>query len=751
MVLLLAWDVSASALEVPPFDPEQHVVLVPRDPSFRTVAASAAVAQASHPAYVVVFARVIDGHIEPDHETETEDAIEAVWEAWSTDPRFDPAESNLTVLALDDREVRIRAGTRWDAELGLAQSALLPLIDRGFMPRAQAGDLDGALAGVVTELDREVDRRLGSRSRARLARNGAAGAGGLGLLGAAVFGAVGRGRRARRAFEAAIAHWRRAIEQAEQRWAELGLDVELRDQVVALKLRGPATRALVDDVTARLDRIRVGLDAMRRRVDEVAQGARGGPLAVAAWRAAISALNAPFEHDTGAGTGLFEPERRTVQITPAQFEADLDAEWRAARAGWDRVVDAVAASMRTARDDLPADDLERMRAALAGAGLPVGWVGEHPLAADPDGTWDRLDGLRREDPVAYLDAIEAAIAADDVLEQQVAALIGGREAAIAARAEADQVDVSGLDTVTAGDDDPERLRADVDAQLEALAHALATPGDADAVAALAVAATEAGERLGQLRRAIAEAVRDGARRVEEARSEVAALDEAVRGARGRLHDALAHHAPATVAGAAAELAEADEDQLQAHRALAEAEAALAGRAHLAAVRAAEAAVAEQREALVDLKELSEALARAEAERNVALDLWASLEGVRARHGLSASAGDLADGDRQLQALRGQWDAPGDWAARLAAVHAVMAAWRAGEAAAAERARQRERERRDAERRRAAAVSSARSSSFSSGRASGSSYRTSASSSSSSSSRSAGRSYSSSGRSAGRKF
>ncbi len=749
----VAWAFGPS--EVPPFDPARRVVLIPPDLDVRTSAVTSTVSATTHPAYAVIVARVIDGTVAPGLESETEDAIETVWAEWSRDPRFDPAESNLALLGLDDREVRLRAGTRWDAELGLHDEALLPFVDDHFLPRAAAGDLDGGLAGMIAALDAHIDARLARKARLALAGRVGAGAVGVGTPLAALLVLRTRATRARDRFRAAVAARRAALERAEARWAELGLSVELRDRVVALKLRGARTQAVVSEVTAKLDHLRVGLDGLQRRLREVESEVRGGAWSVAGWDAGVEALAAPFDHDTGAGTGLFAPERRTVRVDPAAVDAELESVWVEASAGWTLVVDAVAASMRSARDDLSLTDLDRARGALDAAGLHRGWCADHPLATDPEGAWEALEALRRADPVAYLESLREAVGRDDAIEQRVDELVRAVDAARAVRAAALAIDVGAHEASAreAGDPDPRGAELEAAEWQQELDAALTPSEDLAGSAARAVSAARdaaaAWEQLRSVRAELVAAVGGAAGAVEEALRAGRALDDRIASARDALTTLLAEHAAPSVQDVSRELSEAKADRREAVHALEEAQAALAAGRHLRAARAAARAARERDEALADLSELATAMRAARDRRARAEALEASLDGVRSRVAAVADAGELAEGDR-LRAAATQGAGPVDWGARAETLAAAVAAWEAARA----RAEARERARQQA----IAAARAAERARAASTRSSGSAYRSSSSwsssrssGSSSSASRSAGRSFSSSGRSAGRKF
>jgi hypothetical protein len=747
MLLLGSW---ALAFEVPPFQASQHVVLVPDSLSFPAHQVSGAVTQTRHPAYVLVYERVADGRIEAGHESETEDAIEAVWAAWSLDPAFDAQHANVALLAMDEREVRLRAGTVWDQELGFGPERVGRVIDEAFLPAARVGDLDRGLAEMVLELDRSIEGAMVGRARARqalrLAQIGAVTVPSGLLLGWGLL----RGRRARQRFQERVAARRAELARAQERVAELGLSIELRDRVVALKLKGEQTTALLARVGAQLDEVRVGLEAMEPRLRELERPVLN-PLAAAAWDERALAVDAPFPvRVSGEGnTALFEPHARTITIDPPAHLAALAEGWQEAREGWQRLLDAVDASLRTARDDLRADDLARLREELAAAGLPSGWVDRHPLAHQPQQTWNELDALRLADPVAYLDALDEAIARDDELEELVATLIGGRNEARALREQAAQVDLSSCDTVPTGPgDDPAAAEAASGRTWEALERALARPEDPEGAERAVEEALEAAQEWLSLQVALRDAFTRAGPAVEAFEARLDQLGQQLERGRETVAEVLhKHHAP-SVHQVLVELDESTRGVSSASALRDEARRLLQGRHHLAALQLVKESEAQLTQASQDLSELGEAVSAAERIRGQATQLRGELRGLRERHhaalrGLGLAPEPwLSQGDTLFGRLQSDWERPGSWGERLAHLQQVVQFWQEGERQAR---RQRDEEERERRARQAAqrAATSHRSSSGS--RKSGSSYRT------SSSSRSSGRSFSSSGRSAGRKF
>jgi hypothetical protein len=112
-----------------------------------------ALSAANIPIYAVITTRATDPrHASLAWGSETEAALERTWETWSQNPSFDPASSVLVLVAVEERSVRVKAGSTWDATFGFHNAALTAFTERHFVPKARAGDLDAALAETVTAL-----------------------------------------------------------------------------------------------------------------------------------------------------------------------------------------------------------------------------------------------------------------------------------------------------------------------------------------------------------------------------------------------------------------------------------------------------------------------------------------------------------------------------------------------------------------------------------------------------------------------
>lgn len=765
MIALLLTLCVALGFSPPPFDADQHVYLVPSDLDQAVGLTDAATTLTQRPVYVVVVRTVKDGPLSAYRESWTEQALEQIWESWSTQG-FDFRQGNLIVLGLDEREVRLRAGTRWDAEYGLAQSRLLPVIDRTFLPHARAGDLDQGLASLVRGIDSEISAVILQQARQEQVMRvlrwlplvllvfGVSG----GLVVWVVVARV-RSASAREVFEQALDERKQAVERGRQRLATLNLDVELRDRVVALKIKGPVTSAAVHEVVTRLSELHAGLAALEKRLQHIEQTtAQGTSFESLLWKQARAALDAPFEIDTKeVQDRLFDTPTRIEQVSPTGFMEDLASDWNAVADQWARVLDAVDASMRTADQDVTTVNLDRGRALLTEAGLPTGWCDDHPLARGAESVVQRLDGLRKEDPLAYLDELERLAEQDRRIlarSERIAVLPAALDAAWAT---VDEGSVAGHETTFRDPaEQPEHLRSLARSADVALRGALQRALDPEGTLAEGRRVLEALEDLAKHQQRIALAVASARTVVDKARATVAALSAARARAQASIREVLKAHDADHLQQAWTELREATDDEGEAKQALVDAEAALAERAHLDATRLAAQAVREVEEANADLQELAAALAALEARREEAQAARQALQGVldsyrrEARSYAPYGADALTPGLALWATIEAaSWDAPGDWSERLQQVHDAQKALRTGLSDA------RRHHQLAVERRRAAEAAERRlreaSHSSDDWGSSSSSWGSSYSSSSSSSSRSAGRSFSSSGRSAGRRW
>jgi uncharacterized membrane protein YgcG len=666
---------AALALEIPAFEPDRAVTLVPGDQPFPVKQVEEATAHTERDVYVLVYQEVNDGQRDARWSSETEEAVEEVWAAWSLEEGFDAREDLIILLANDEREVRVRAGSRWDVELGLHNEALGRLIDEHFMPAAVAGDLDGGLAGLALGVDEAISEGLAAaerRAQLRWAPLPLAGFAGLGFA-----GFVGLRRRRereeeRQRFREATRYWRERLEAAEAEFAGFTLDVEMRDKLVALRARGERTEAFCAEIAALIEEVRAGLVGLKRRLEASERiGEQSGD-----WAAALAALKAPLEVDTGEHR-LFEDPARTVKIEPDAFMKGLEDRYAEARDRWETLHEAVDASLDRAEDQLPTDTLEALRAALAEAGLGEAWLEGHPLLAAPEATYDALNALRRGDPVAWLERLDGLRAAEVELADDVRGMLSrltelraareGDRAVAATSSEASELDprsafnaaevaARAVDALTREDVEPEAFDRAIQRALEAERRFREVNGrgrDAIAVAPEALA-------LG--------------------RRQLEALRCAIDSSRERLVAQVGDHSNKELETPLAELREASADLAEAEAALDRAEALLKGGQHQACVGALAELDRERLESLEDLGQMAAALELLEQTQQEAEALWARMDAIRADRlkklrSIGATEEDLEFGDRALAELRQRWEGSrGGWAARLAGLQNVLYLW-----------------------------------------------------------------------------
>ncbi|MES2638818.1 MAG: TPM domain-containing protein [Myxococcota bacterium] len=729
LLLPLAW-----ALDIPTPTADARVYKVPTRWKLPVRAVSEAAGRTERKVWVVAYEKVIDGSIAPGRASETEDAIEQVWASWEAreDGVFSPQLDALVLLGMDDREVRVRMGSEWDARLGLHNDRLLPLIDTHFLPRAAASDYDGGLAALVTAVDRAVgeglaaiekraaeevaaaeqrasalkaegeaaerraeakkvrdeEERIADEARAAQVRAAAPwGGGGLVVVGLGA-GAALRRRRARAAeasFRAGVAERRGRLDGAETTFASFRVDTELRDRIVELRLKGPVTLAAFKEVSTTLDRIQVGLAALRERLDTLERGVVAGPLAAAPWLAAEAALDAPFAVETGRiQHRLFASPSETVEIAPLPFMEALEADYTRARAGWERLLDAVDATLRRATDDLTAEPLALHHAALDAAGLPRAWADAHPLAADAAAAWAALEALRAADPVAYLDALDAALAGATEAAETVATVLTGKAEAEAARVLALAVPDTADTVVDVPQRDPALALALAEALHAALGRMLQAPGATEVEAAeiAADATVAAWEDLADRKATLTRTVASVAGACTAAEKRVADLHARFAATQASVHGLAGEHAAHTMGGVWREVQETATDLAEAGTALGTAREALAARRHVAAEVAVERVLVEHGEALANLDQLVGVMGRLVAAKADVLRQLATLDEARAgfatelaSYGSYGHPSVLGGGDHLHTTLRGEpTTGPVDWQAREERLRAVLGAW-----------------------------------------------------------------------------
>lgn len=760
----------ALGFEIPDYENHQHVYFVPVDYGFRPDRVIDAALNAERPAWVTVYETTADAPVGMDSSTVR--AIDAVWASWR-EQGADTREGFLLLLDMDRREIRAVAGSRWDAEIGLHTTRLGELIDEHFMPHAIAGDMDMALAELIEGVDSEIGNALAALARkAWLVRTAQIAIPAVLLLIALLSaGFAARRRRqtalkAAAAFAAQVAAWMKQLDQAEENLAGLSMDVELRDRLVDLKLKGPESVKAFHRVSEQLEDLHAGLAGLRRVIQQrQRQTETIGSLEVEAWRTAGRDLRLPFEVDTGELSGrLFESRTRKVSFEPDRFMDNLEATWTAVSAGWDLITDAVQASLSTAERDFDLTGRDALLASLDAVGLSARWAAAHPLSTNPAALWRDLDLVRRQDPVAYLKRLAELAELEDDLMLRTARVIDAKNRVIQAQTDSVEPSVNGLDTII---DDSNRDPAGAEVIARDFAGRLAVLGqageDADAYVERSIDVIEAFTAWRECKVALLVAVQTASDQITHAAEANADLRRRLDQSRSRVAAMIARHEHHTLREGWIEIAEAAEDLHQADTALEQARAALAQKRHVRAEQLAKRSLNEHGEAVVDLEELSSVLDELDHHFGEATTLFDKVDQLRAEYERQlkhvrgfGNLESLKASDLRYTELKATWTiGPADWEARHTQLKDLISFWKS----TVKRA-QRTWENELLEKEAATMFVQAQSSSQGSGGSSdsssfGSSFSSSRSSyssmSSRSSSRSGGSSFSSSSRSGGSSF
>ncbi|MFT6232060.1 MAG: tetratricopeptide (TPR) repeat protein [Myxococcota bacterium] len=720
---------SAVAYTPPAFVDGQRVYLVPDDTSVVTTHTLAAAAEAEHPVVVVFANNVVDNERGAEWSSDTEDAIEDTWALWSQEADFQADITSVVLIGMDDREIRILTGSTWDADLGLTGAALSELTKRHFVPQARAGNLDVATQRTVAALDQEISRRIaweaGSEDRlrveegdrrareARMAqleqerredqtrlaiqlegqrdtlRLGVTVAGVV-FIGFGSFGAIGlfvgtrrrRRQRASRRLRTAVSAMTQRLATANELVADLRLQSDARDGVLALRLKGPYTNFLLDSVTEALDHIQVRLNAMRHHLDRIVTKAK----AVSAFNAAsFNALRRELENGfiyapETARDKLFAQSEPIVVDFPV-FEAELQVRYDEANAGWNRLLDAVDASMRRSSDDLPLHGLQQAMGLVQALDLPLGWVKPHPLFEDVDAAMAELDALRISDPVHYLDVMDNIHQAEDTVIDALHAIQQNRNAVLLARDHAESLTTPN-NVVLEDDQNPDEAIALAEDATETFEGYIRAVSDLELVSDAGDVAIAAWDEVTTRHERIALAFQTLPTGLLTATTDIAALVSRREQERVELRRLSDHHK--NLADATEEMEEASVDVDQATDALRDAHAAFNRKALVTALGAIELAVAEQEEALEDLQEMRVLTQQLVRNRDQVVTLWDSLDALRMKMTaeLVAMSSPLAGrgaifrpGDAARDALLGEWEHAGDWQLRAVRVKQISSAWR----------------------------------------------------------------------------
>lgn len=336
---------------------------------------------------------------------------------------------------------------------------------------ATARDLSTLAGGLNAHAQGILQREQAERNRTTLQWTGSAV--GVGLLG---IGSIRRRRtlaERRATLKGRLDEWREWISRARQRYFHFD---ENRERAPHLRKFHGKTKALYEATSAEIDAIIIGVEAVAARLDQIERLAgqagfvRGGPL-----DEALGMLDVPFPFDTEAiSDQLFEPETKTIEVTPSTFFAELSERYDAAIDHWRELNDAVTLSLHLADELFPQEGLDALLERAREHSIPERWLAEHPLVGDDqeDATlYGRIDARRLEDPYDFALQVEALQEKEAGLAHDVDRLTAALELA-----RSNWIgQVEGLEeTVLRPEDDPKITLGEAQYSLDQIGQVLAT-------------------------------------------------------------------------------------------------------------------------------------------------------------------------------------------------------------------------------------------------------------------------------------
>ncbi|MFK7930848.1 MAG: hypothetical protein AB8H79_21875 [Myxococcota bacterium] len=520
---------------------------------------------------------------------------------------------------------------------------------------------------------------------------GGSGAGALGVTGIGIFAIMTFRSRRKKHFLVAYDDLHGKVVAARDRLDDLRMDQELKAQVRLLRDRGALTTALFDRTTAYLDEAEVGVRSLERRLAELendAERARRG-LDPWDWDQLMPKLEAPvwLEPEPDMQAELFAPLPEPREVHLHRFMSELNADFKQARAGMGRLTDAARALLRRIEDDINPRPLEELKTRLPENNTPEAWLALHPLHNGEEAL-QSLEGLRRVDPVAYLDTLEAFNARCVTVEADLDVMLD----AIETRHEVREVGLEALrqpplDTHTPEDSHPDGAHRYAK-ELDAVADAAIAKAEDPAVTIDAVQLAIAGwEDVSARVQAVHAAVQGGAATVQDAKEGLKRAEAAMQRHRSTVAQMASTHARLDRISDVFE--DAATDLSEGRAALTLAEQNLAAKRHLEAVRQATIVEREVTESAEDVAILMELI---EQQRSLAARVrsdFATIRDLRTSYLATATSygthgvGMLSEGDEALETLLESTTLQGrvDWAQTAAKLKAVRTAWGAGVASA----------------------------------------------------------------------
>jgi len=352
-------------------------------------------------------------------------------------------------------------------------------------------------------------------------------------------------RRLRRTFNSTADEWATRLLNAKSKYADFyGTE---RGSVAGLSDMTGETRKLYDKVTAEVDAVYLGVEAMEARL-ELCRGTarRGSFFFTSPLRKALKNLNSEFEFDTGQldPRNLFGPPTKVLKVKPSEFFKELEERYATTIEQWSELKEAASIRLKSAEELFPESKLDSMLELADQHGIPHAWLSDHPLFGgdeEDEALYDGVNANRKSDPVAFAARIHELAQTEGRVEDRLNRLIEAIKAVKGCRLDAPPI--LG-ETILSPQDDPrltfESARNEEDRFAGMLAGNSAKRAVED-VEAQAQAVQKLYETCREQTAAVQSAIEDAARTIEQTAGAVKATDDLATKAASRLEEARLVH------------------------------------------------------------------------------------------------------------------------------------------------------------------------------------------------------------------
>lgn len=374
-----------------------------------------AVSNAKHPFDVLVFEDL--GRRDVNGET-CEDAAVQAFDIFSKQAGYNADQSTVVVVAMEQSCIAAYAGIELRTELGFDDNKMGGFADRYFIANdPRMNGLDFALSKYVLGIDNEYGQEIRSREQREAFRENLPWYG-AGLAAVLVVGGgalvttnyLKNQRLLREELDEEIARFEERLDNAKKMLLTLDLDQDEKKLISRLKSKtGEKTKSAFQQIANFKGEINSGIAVLEARLQEVkAKATSASRLTPEEVENLVKGLYYQLEFKTDEisddlwGTA----ERKVIETSMDSFQDSLGQKFKDALELWALLKDASKVWEKKAEVEFPRERLEEALKALTALELSQQVLSVHPLF-DQDGAYSHLNDLRSNDPVQYVETIEA--------------------------------------------------------------------------------------------------------------------------------------------------------------------------------------------------------------------------------------------------------------------------------------------------------------------------------------------------------